>query len=199
MYQHIPGLPQKSYIPLHITLSSVCRSIPDCAYQDTDNLEWISIPESVRHIGDWAFFACGNLQTVLLEPGILTIGESAFSRTHLRDIILPDTLYYLGDGCFEDTMLETITVPGGIPNIYANTFCDNFYLRSVCLKEGIQHIHNGAFAWCRSLREIFIPDSLESIDPYAFEDSTPILSIHASEHWRREHPQYIKMLIREDS
>lgn len=199
MNAEIPDDSQKDYIPLYISFPATCTEIPACEYQDVENLEWISLPESIHHIGDWAFFACSNLQTALLSPGLLTIGESAFSRTCLQAITLPNTLYYLGEGCFEDAMLETVTVPGSIPSIYANTFCDNFYLRSVCLKEGIRQIHNGAFAWCRSLREIFIPDSLERIDPYAFEDSTPILSIHASEHWRREHPQYIKMLIREDS
>lgn len=165
--------------------------IEDCAFQDNTQLEWISIPGTVRDIGDWAFSGCSNLKTVGLNPGLKTIGESAFSQTHLQEISLPDTLDYLGDGCFEDTMLETVTIPGGVRNIYANAFRCNLYLHTVHLMEGVQRICNGAFAWCCHLQEICMPDSLEIIEPYAFEDSAPIARIRASRRWLQEHPEYV--------
>lgn len=178
----------------HVVLPSGYREIGPCAFQDNLSLEWISIPSSVQHIQEWAFWGCGNLKTVLLEAGLQTIGESAFAQTFLQQIRLPETLYYLGEGAFEDTLLETLSVPGGIPNLYQDTFRGNCCLHTVHLQAGIRRIYGGAFGWCHCLQDLYIPDSLEQIDRYAFEGSTPIANIHASARWLQEHSQYVQWL-----
>ena len=71
----------------------------------------VTIPASVREIGETAFSGCG-LTSVTLPKGLKKLGTAAFSGNALTSITLPDALEEMGtsvvSGC-ED--LTTITFP----------------------------------------------------------------------------------------
>lgn len=61
-----------------------------CAWRDS--LTEISLPDSVEHIGDFAFVNCGELKSLTLGKGVTSIGDSAFDGCNKLA-----TVFYFGD------------------------------------------------------------------------------------------------------
>ena len=83
--------------------------IADGAFLADKNLTAITLPASLRTIGNSAFASCVNLTTVQLrESALLTdIGKYAFQNcSQLTAIALPDALEVIGDAAFPPTVTE---------------------------------------------------------------------------------------------
>jgi len=76
-------------------------------------LEYITIPEGVKHLGSDIFYKCILLKEVKLPNSIISIGHLAFSYcTMLKYIELPENLLWLGCNCFQNcSNLKSITIP----------------------------------------------------------------------------------------
>ena len=64
------------------------------------NLSDISLPESLRTIGDLAFFRCEALKGLVIPSGVTAINNYAFQRSGLVNIVVPDNVVHLGTGVF---------------------------------------------------------------------------------------------------
>lgn len=53
----------------------------------------VTIPEGTTHIGDYAFYACVNLASLVIPEGVKTIGQQAFRNClSLKSLSLPSTI-----------------------------------------------------------------------------------------------------------
>ncbi|MBQ0114766.1 MAG: leucine-rich repeat protein, partial [Bacteroidales bacterium] len=76
--------------------------------------------ESIKHVGDYAFWKNENLTRVGLPEGLLSIGEEAFYGSVLKEFNLPTTVEKLGDGFLAGAIVLTdITVTVGNENFTA--------------------------------------------------------------------------------
>ena len=58
-----------------------------------DNSQFVTIPNSVTSIGDWAFYGCSSLQSVTIPNSVTSIGDSAFAEcSSLQSIIIPNSV-----------------------------------------------------------------------------------------------------------
>ena len=86
---------QNTFIPNRVT------SIGDEAFWACTNLNSISIPKSVTNIGDGAFNQCINLASICIPNGVTSIGKTAFADcSKLATIILPSTITTIDDYAF---------------------------------------------------------------------------------------------------
>ena len=65
---------------------------------------------------------------------------------------------------------ETVEIIGNITEIKAGTFANCEYIKEVILPDSVETIGNGAFAGCENLKNINMPASLNSIGDSAFEE-----------------------------
>ena len=126
---------------------SKLNTVGDGAFTGTD-LNIIIIPDSVTHIGKWAFYkclikevifypgtnidiiddycfaSCTNLKILRIPNMIKSIGKYAFSNcVHLTEIILPSTLETIGESAFESCVsLGGLNVPDSVTYIGENAF-----------------------------------------------------------------------------
>ena len=141
-------------------------------------LSSITLPDSLTHIGDFAFYGCDSLTSINLPDSLTDIGGGAFSNTQIRKIVNNSHFFSFHKGCLinepnneivaflsDDT---TIELPDDLTHIGRGAFwyCKN--LTSINLPDGLTHIGNGAFAKCDSLTSINLPDSLTHIGHNAF-------------------------------
>ena len=88
------------------TITSIGRA----AFADYRNLEYVSIPETVVSIGDYAFFH-SSLREVVVPGSVMNIGKRAFGNCDkLRRIVLPQNVAMEGDvygGCDKDIIVST--------------------------------------------------------------------------------------------
>lgn len=153
-------------------------AIAASGFRELSRLQSVSLPESLRSIGDLAFEECSSLSQVNLPAGLRSIGESAFSHTAIRTLNVPDSVTFLGDGAFLQCLqLTSVTLGSGLQTVsmLAFWYCDN--LRSVKLGSGVKTIEDAAFEGCRLLDQVSVPASLERIGSGAFRDVTAALDV----------------------
>jgi hypothetical protein len=81
-----------------LTLNHVTKTIPYSALRDCSSIVSISA-SALTDVENFVFASCVNLATASL-PAVVTVGESAFYGTGLREISLP-AAGSIGDSAFE--------------------------------------------------------------------------------------------------
>jgi len=154
-------------------------TIGDQCFYESD-IETILIPTNVKSIGRLAFYRCEELKVVTLNEGLEYIGEYAFFEClTLQTITIPSTVTQISEavfvGCSE---LETITFnTEKITKIERATFTRCEKLRQIIIPDGVESIGSEAFANCYKLYDITIPTSVHSIGVSAFAWSEGIESV----------------------
>lgn len=153
--------------PKNYTLLSFCNQIQS-----------VTIPESVTSIGKSAFEHCSNLDSLTIK-GVATsmIGAYAFaSCTSLTSLSLVGSFQTIGDSAFVNCGMTSLTIDATITSIEKYAFSSRF-LTSLSLTGNVQKIGDHAFDSCSSLNTVTFPKSLTSIGSYAFDSCTSLNSI----------------------
>lgn len=153
--------------PKNYTLLSFCNQIQS-----------VTIPESVTSIGKSAFEHCSNLDSLIIN-GVATsmIGAYAFaSCTSLTSLSLVGSFQTIGDSAFVNCGMTSLTIDATITSIEKYAFSSRF-LTSLSLTGNVQKIGDHAFDSCSSLYTVTLPKSLTSIGSYAFDSCTSLDSI----------------------
>ena len=104
------------------------------------NYQEVGIPEGVEILANWAFAQCQRLEWVSLPQTLRIIGEHAFREcVSLTEITIPDGVKEIRGGTFFGcSALGTATLPPGLREIgaYAFSCCDS--LREIVIPDGVQ-------------------------------------------------------------
>ncbi len=155
------------------------KSIGDNAFYDCTSLASVTIPDSVTTIGDYAFRGCKSLVSVTIPDSVTTIGSEAFYNcTSLESVTIPDSVTTIGDSAFYDcTSLASVTIPDSVTSIGKGAFRYCKSLASVTIPDSVTTIGEYAFSVCNSLTSVTIPDSVTSIGEYAFSYCRSLTSV----------------------
>ncbi len=82
-----------------VTLEDGIKKISYGMFKETA-IKSITIPGSVKNIGERAFANCKKLQKATINEGVKKISKEAFSCTTLEEITIPSTVTELGKKCF---------------------------------------------------------------------------------------------------
>lgn len=189
---------------------STMEEISSHVFENCTKLASVSLPASVRRIGESAFGGCNRLEMINLEnieqigasafqscislknselnkaKNLTEVGEYAFRNTEMSAISFvgnnKDVVF--GKGAFLDCrMLTTITLPKGMTAISEDMFAG-------CTRLGIVNtdtdckavsIGRGAFEDCSALTKITIPAEVTSIGTDAFARCSSLKTISVPE------------------
>jgi len=153
--------------------NSVCESIGSYAFAKC-TIRRLTIPDSVKTIGDHAFYYCSSLPGITLGNGLTTIGAYAFYRcTSLTEITIPDSVTTIGAYAFYGcTGLTAVTIPDSVTAIENSAFYGCSGLTNLTIGNGVTTIKENAFYNCESLAGVAIPDSVTTIGKCAFYNCT---------------------------
>ena len=140
------------------------------AFQSHSGITSISIPDTVKTIGEETFKNCYGARTITLSKNLVTIGEAAFYNcAALTSIDIPDSVKSIGDYAFcSCDKLKNVKLSKKLTNISKGLFSGCEKLETIILPEVVTSISDSAFYDCSSLTSITIPDSVTSIGDYAF-------------------------------
>ena len=175
----------------HVMVRRTVKEIPYRAFEGCSKLETISLPDSIRTIDSGAFWGCRRLKSIEIPEGVKLIDSSAFYGCEsLKSIKIPASVgcvdYAVFNGCRN---LVSIDVDEGNKDYYSedgvlfsrrgpvlSTYPPGKAGRYV-IPDSVKSIENFAFIDCVNLTSIKIPDSVTSIGIHAFKRCRKLKSI----------------------
>ena len=146
-------------------LTTIGDSAFYCCYSLTD----ITIPESVTNINERAFYCCESLTDVYITD-LEAWCRISFTDSQAIPTLYAENIYLNGE------KIVSVTVPAGITEVKAYTFCGFKDLSEVTLPKSLTTIGEDAFNECSNLTSINIPESVTAIGNSAFDDCSRLTS-----------------------
>lgn len=126
-------------------------SIKKAAFEGTEMLTEISLPDNIRLIEKYAFYDSG-IKNIHLPENLEQIGNYAFAMSNLESITVPDKVAELGvkifSGCYK---LTEVVLPELITAIPDEAFLACHKLKTVHVS-GISTVGDSAFFHCKALK-----------------------------------------------
>lgn len=174
-----------------IVMSEGLTSIGGWSFTGTDLQGEVTIPASVKSIGESAFQELKGITSVVVSEGLETIGKQAFAwcdnlisfgKTGSDGNVFPDTLVSIGEGAFRgDALTGPLTLPGCEVGTYAFLSCKNLSgtltFTSSADVAGTVTIGDSAFSSCSGIESIILPVDLTSIGQSAFVACTALTHV----------------------
>ena len=116
----------------------------------------VVIPNSVKIIGDQAFYNCKGITSVVIPDSVQEIGLWAFYECKaLPHITIPDSVQKIGQSAFEGcTALAAVVIPDSVKEIRSMAFAECISLTAIVIPASVQRIGIEAFYNCKSLRTV---------------------------------------------
>ena len=107
------------------------KAIAPNAFKDC-GMTSVTVPGSVKSVGDYAFHGCTSLKNVTLSPGVASVGKNAFSAcASISWIAMPSSLTTMGDGAFFGSW-----APTGDREVYYELAGDDERLKTLLKESG---------------------------------------------------------------
>ena len=154
------------------------------ALSSSNELQSISIPNSVIELSPSLFANCTKLQTVKLPKFLRVIPESCFENcASLEKIVMPVApIESLGKRAFASCKkLRAFPFRSGIVELAESVFENCSSLTSLVIPEGVKIIRKNAMRNCSALEAIVLPKSLEKIEAGAFDGCTSLCHIRLAD------------------
>lgn len=177
-----------------VVLPDNIEKVPEHLFHGVVNLKKVTIPQSVRVIGESAFSGTGltevsgganvrryekdcfeeskQLRKITIPRETEYVGDYAFwVIDSLRGTLRLDSILYLGESAFSTTGLDSVFLPDHLTSIGDNLFRDCSHLRYVQLPAALTAVPATCFWGTPSLHAITIPEPVRSIGYSAFYKS----------------------------
>ena len=153
-----------------VTLGSGLKGIERGVFSNCSNLKQIEIPDNITYISDEVFMDAG-LTSVEIPDSVTSIGFGAFYGCEsLKKVVIGNNLAYIADNAFTSCALTEIMWGGKVEKIGTESFSNNKNLTTVSIPNSVTEIEYGAFNRCDNLSNVEIPDSVEAIGGFAFDN-----------------------------
>lgn len=165
-------------------------TIGDYAFAGT-RLVKLTIPDSVTHIGKYAFNGCYIMTEVKFGKGLTAIEEGSFMCSGIKSFAIPKNITSIGDKAFKDCMsfLKTVKIHSGVTYLGTEAFnsvhLEAVYVRgkepaSAKLGENVfhentvvyvpvdyEHFYRQALSpWLQYDPHDWVPDDVENQEPW---------------------------------
>lgn len=134
-----------------------------------DIAKYIGTTTSVDVDETWFRDEYGELSTQLRD--------GAFAFTYLNNVVLPDTIECLPRNCFENSYISgDVILPKSLKRIKCQAFNCVQWLRHIQIPDSVEYIEDYAFNQC-SLIDVVLSKSLKEISSFAFSHSYDLTTV----------------------
>lgn len=154
-----------------VTLPQSAKTIEDWTFKDCNNLNRIDLPINLQKIGAFAFSGCTKLEKVNIPDSVTIMREQAFAYcSALNDLTIGVGLSQIPAYAFQSSGISSLILPDKIQKIGNGAFhsCEN--LSSITFGNALKEIGEKSFCLCSNLRELNIPQQVETLYSDSFND-----------------------------
>ena len=153
-------------------------------------VEYEGVTCDVTSIGNYAFWGCGGLTSVIIPNSVKTIGNYAFaSCSGLTSVSIPNSVTSIGEYAFSTCRgLPSVTIPNSVTSIGKAAFFECSGLTSITIGSSVTSVGYGTFASCPELIDVYChAENVPAAQYNTFQDSyieyatlhVPVVSIEA--------------------
>jgi hypothetical protein len=154
--------------PLENTLSDdavkLVEGPPPQPGAGNSTLKHLTLPRTIREMGDRALAHCTALVRLELPPALTRLGQRVFDHCRsLTRVSLPEGLTELPGYAFADCRsLETLTVPETVTAVGSQCFYNCTSLTGLALPVGLTSIGSGIFMNCSRVKTLSFPAGINA-------------------------------------
>ena len=161
-----------------------------CVFSENKSLVTVNIGNSVTKIADLAFWGCGHLKNVAISESVKSIGDAAFYGVELPTLSVPKSVSAIGRDAFYG--VGNLQYSGTAIDVYGNywgalfingvvegdfLFADASKNRivkylgqggNVVIPNSVVSIGDAAFEYCYELKSVVFPNTLKGVSASAF-------------------------------
>lgn len=144
----------------------------------------MAIPNSVTEIQRNGFAECYGLKILNLPSNLKTIGDFAFFGCGFEEnLVIPDTVTYLGEFGLTETELKNVTFGRGVNKIPERFFSASFGLKTVKIPKNITEVGSYAFDYCPQLTDVYFEGTKQDRDKMIINEGNESL-LRATWHYQ---------------
>lgn len=153
--------------------------IPDYCCKGISTLTSIEIPENVIKIGNYAFYNCTGLKSVLWDAtNCESISNDTWSTCPIDTFFFGNEVETIPQYCCEGLSgITSIEIPNSVTSIGGYAFSGCTGLSSIEIPNSVTSIGGYTFSGCTGFFSIEIPQGVVIIGDYAFSDCTRLRSV----------------------
>ena len=147
-------------------------------------LTTVVLPEGLESIRGNAFSHCRALSSINLPSTLKTMSVGVFYYAYaLTEIELPDGLESIGDACFLNSGITSITTGAALTKLGGPSAggvfssCDDLVTVDLSSSTGLTEIMERTFYNCSALETVLLPSTIEEIGSNAFSDCSSLKSL----------------------
>lgn len=156
----------EDYVPQSIKDIVITRTetIGFCAFYECKSIESITLPVTLKTVGQAAFEYCSELNAVYISDLTAWCGVD-FGLENSNPLYKAENLYLNGE------LITDLVIPSGIKKIEEYVFYNCKSLKTVTVPPSVNDIRYGAFGDCTSIEKVMISD-LSAWCNISFSDKT---------------------------
>lgn len=130
---------------------------PDSIPALIGTIKAVNISNTVQVIANFGLYNT-DIQTITIPPSVRTIGELAFSEcSSLTSVVIPDSVTAISRSTFNDcASLTSVVIPDSVTSIALGAFYCCSSLTSIEIPDSVNTIGSSAFENCTSLTRVVI-------------------------------------------
>ena len=184
-----------------IKISSKIKDVNSDMFIGSESV--IEIENGVYYIDNWAIGLVPVIKgenkdseddeapvVIVIRDGTVGIAADAFAGCEAVEIVIPESVLYIGNGAFADCkLLSKITLPSALTSIGNRLFANCEALEEISIPASVTAIGEKAFLNCALLESIVIPEKVSSIGSKAFFgcDKLTSVSFENTTGWYAQH------------
>ena len=142
------------------------------SFQNADNLVHVTIPDSCKLVGMYAFDHCISLKEVFVPSSVSEIGVFAYAFLHcysLKKAVFEGDHTKIQWHTFQYCCsLEYFIIPDTVTEIFEYAFFACRSIKSIIIPKNIKSLGAHSFFNCSSLENLVLPDDLQSLGSGVF-------------------------------
>lgn len=160
-----------------IVIPEGVAAIADKVFMGRKDITGVTLPESLKRLGECAFKGCTMLKSIRVPAGVKVIEAETFRGcTKLERVELPEGLEEFENGAFRMCKaLKDLEIPESVTIIGPYTFSRCAALKRVTVPAGVRELPYGAFGYV-GLEELTILGKSVDVDKYACAEVRKIVA-----------------------